>query len=318
MAVNSYIFNSNQLTMKKYLIIISIGFLIVFAGDLLIGKTLKYFYFKTSSGLLQRTTYSIEKTEADILIFGTSRANHHYDVKLIEEQTGLSAYNTGRDGNFIFYQTAILKSILKRYTPNQIILDFTGTFEFRQEDYDRLSSLLPYYDSHPEIHDIVELKSTFEQYKLKSQIYPYNSLLTTIAIGNLEYNKNRGKNKGAYKGFVPLGSIWENNLDSVEIKKHYEIDYNKQIVFEEFIKLSCDKEIPLVVVYSPVYYQYEKDYSIDICKGICEKYNVNFIDYSKDSDFLKNRNLFQDKSHLNSNGAKLLTTKVLKSIKNEG
>ena len=75
MAVNSYIFNSNHYTMKKYLIIISIGFLIVFAGDFLIGKTLKYFYFKASSGLFQRTTYSIEKTEADILIFGSSRAN---------------------------------------------------------------------------------------------------------------------------------------------------------------------------------------------------------------------------------------------------
>lgn len=301
--------------MKKYLIIISIGFLIVFVGDLLIGKTLKYFYFNSSSGLLQRTTYSIEKTEEDILIFGTSRANHHYDITLIEKQTGLSAYNTGRDGNFIFYQTAILKSILKRYTPKQIILDFTGTFEYRQEDYDRLFSLLPYYDSHPEIHDIIELKSAFEQYKLTSQIYPYNSLLTTIAIGNLEFNKNRSKNRGAYKGFVPLMGIWRNNIDSVATKKHYKIDENKQKVFEEFIKLSCNKQIPLVVVYSPVYYQYKQNYSIEICKKICKKYNVDFIDYSKASDFLNNRNLFQDKSHLNRDGAALLTIKVLNAIK---
>lgn len=304
--------------MKKYLIIISIGFLIVFAGDFLIGKTLKYFYFKCSSGLFQRTTYSIEKTEADILIFGTSRANHHYDVKLIEEQTGKSVYNTGRDGNFIFYQTTILKSILKRHTPNQIILDFTGTFEFRQEDYDRLSSLLPYYDSHPEIHDIVELKSPFEKYKLKSKIYPYNSMLTTIAIGNLEYNKNRSNNKGSYNGFVPLKGVWENDIDSLETIEHYEIDKNKHKVFEEFIKITCDIKIPLVVIYSPVYYLYETNYSIDVCKRICEKYGVSFIDYSKDIDFINNKSLFQDKSHLNSNGAKLLTEKVLKAIKNEG
>lgn len=304
--------------MKKYLITISIGFLLVLSGDLFLGKALEYFYFMSSSGLFQRTTYSIEKTEADILIFGTSRANHHYDVEFIEEHTGQSAYNTGRDGNYIFYQTSILKCILERYTPSQIILDFTGTFEYKQEDYDRISSLLPYYDSHSELRDIVELKSPFEKYKLKSKIYPYNSMLTTIAIGNLDYNKNRANNKGSYKGFVPLKGTWENNIDTVNTLKHYEIDENKQKVFEEFIKLVCDKEIPLVVIYSPVYYLYENNYSIDICKGICEKYRVNFIDYSKDIDFLNNRNLFQDKYHLNSNGAKLLTKKVLKAIKNEG
>ena len=249
---------------------------------------------------------------------------YHYDVKLIEEQTGLSAYNTGRFGTSIFHQTAILKSILTRYTPNQIILDFPGKFGFFQGNYDKLSSLLPYYDSHPEIHDIVELKSIFEQYKLKSQIYPYNSMLKEIVKGNLEYNKNKNNNKDVYKGFIPLVDIWENNLDSIETNghnfkalKHYEIDKNKQKVFEEFIKLSCDKEIRLVVIYSPVYFLYEKNYSIDICKRICEKYNVDFIDYSKDSDFLNNRNLFRDKFHLNSNGAKLLTVKVLNAIKNE-
>ncbi len=290
----------------------------MFISDFLVGKTLKYFYFQTSSGLLQRTTFSIEKTEADILVFGTSRANHHYDAKLIEEETGLSTYNTGRDGNFIFYQTAVLKSILNRYTPDQIILDFTGSFEFIQEDYDRLSSLLPYYDSHPEIHDIIVLKSRFEKYKLASEIYPYNSMLTNIAIGNLELNKNRSVNKGSYNGFIPLEGIWENEIDSIQTESHYEIDKNKQEVFEAFIQIILDKEIPLVVVYSPVYYLYRNDYSVDICKEICEKYGIKFIDYSKDSDFLNEKNLFQDRHHLNSKGAKLLTKKVLEAIKSQG
>ena len=133
--------------------------MLIIGVDFIIGNLLRKLYFSQISGLLHRTTYSIDKTEADILIFGSSRANHHYDSKLFEESTGQYTYNTGRDGNFIFYQTALLKSILKRYKPKQIILDFEGTFAFNQNDYDRIAALLPYYKSHKEIRDIVLLKS---------------------------------------------------------------------------------------------------------------------------------------------------------------
>ena len=140
MVVNLSIFNFD-LSMRKFILSLLFGLFLVIIGDYAVGSALEYFYFKTSSGLLQRTTFALEETEADILIFGSSRANHHYDTKIIEDASGLSAYNTGRDGNYIFFQNALLKSILKRYNPKQIILDFSGTFEHGREDYDRLSSL---------------------------------------------------------------------------------------------------------------------------------------------------------------------------------
>lgn len=302
--------------MKKFALLILGGLVLLIIGDFIIGSTLKYFYFKTTSGLLQRTTYSIQETEAEILIFGSSRANHHYDTKIIEEYTGQSAYNTGRDGNTIFYQTALLKSILNRYTPKQIILDFTGTFAYLQEDYDRLSSLLPYYSAHEELRDIILLKSPFEEYKLKSKIYPYNSLLTTIVVGNLNYNQTRKGNTDAYNGYVPSYGIWKKEIVAKETPGKYEIEKNKLDVFQEFLELSQQKNIPLLVVYSPVYYLYDKNYSVEVCKDICKKYNVAFVDFSKDTEFLKNKELFNDKYHLNHNGAKLLTEKVLKVLKN--
>jgi hypothetical protein len=300
--------------MKRYILSLLVGLVLVLLGDYLIGSTLKYFYFKSTSGNIYRTTYSIEKTEADILIFGSSRANHHYDSKLIEKMTGLSTYNTGRDGNSIFYHTAILKSILIRHTPKQIILDFDSTFKYNQEDYDKISSLLPYYSSHKELRGIIELKSSFEKYKLASKIYPYNSLLSTIAIGNLGINNTRIGNKSEYNGFVPVDRIWKNKIDSLETSIEYEIDNNKLDLLEEFIKLTKEKEIPLIIVYSPVYYLYDKNYTIDICSDICRKNDVTFVDFSKDSEFLRKRELFGDISHLNNDGAKLLTMKLLKMI----
>ncbi|WP_315814274.1 hypothetical protein [Paraflavitalea speifideaquila] len=149
---------------QRLLYKLSIFVLIIVAGDFLLGQALRYWYFKQQSGLLYRTTYAMDMTNSKALIFGSSRANHHYHPRVIEEGLGLSTYNTGRDGNFILYNTAVLKSTLKRYTPSVIILDL-DIFSFNQspENYDRLSALLPYYKAHEEIRDIVELRSPFEK-----------------------------------------------------------------------------------------------------------------------------------------------------------
>ena len=291
-----------------------LGLFFVIVGDCITGSGLKHFYFKTSSGLLQRTTYALEETKEDILIFGSSRANHHYDTKIIEKKSGMSAYNTGRDGNFIFFQTALLKSILKRYKPKQIILDFSGTFKYSREDYDRLSSLLPYYNTHEELRNIIHLKSPYEKFKLKSKIYPYNSLLTTIIIGNLKFNHSRFANKGEYNGFVPANGIWEKEIAAKETPRKYKIDKNKLNAFEEFLELVKKRNIPTVVVYSPVYYFYESNYTIEMVEEICKKYNITFVDYSKDVQFLKNKELFSNPTHLNNKGAKLLTQEVLQYL----
>ena len=47
------------------------------AIDMAIGSVLRHFYFRQSSGLEYRTTYSMEKTTADLIVLGSLRANHH-------------------------------------------------------------------------------------------------------------------------------------------------------------------------------------------------------------------------------------------------
>jgi hypothetical protein len=303
--------------MKKYLKTMIIGLIFIIIADFIIGKSLEHFYFNTTSGVLCKTTYSIDSTKSDILIFGTSRANHHYNVKILEDSTGLTAYNTGRDGSFIFYHTAILKSILKRYTPKQIILDFNGTFEYMQDEYDQISALLPYMRTHKELKSIIALKSPWEKLKLISNIYPYNSQIITIIMGNLEINKNRSKNKYTYNGYVPLYGTWEYEFDSAqEAKKKYTIDEKKYKVFTEFINLCNQNNIPLIVVFSPVFYNNDNNYSLEICDELCKNNNIPFIDFSNDRDFI-NKELFYDPFHLNNEGATLLTQKVLRLIRNE-
>ena len=281
--------------------------------DFIIGSLLNLFYFKQKSGTLYRTTYSLEKTTADFIIFGSSTANHNYYPQLFQKRFNMSCYNTGRDGISGFYQYAVLKAILKRYSPKIVIYDFEY-HEFRNEknDYDRLSALLPYYKKHPEIRSVVDLKSPYEKLKLTSKIYPFNSMLFTIAIGNAELNKKR---RGDISGYVPLTNVWHEPMRDGNTFKNYDIDSNKVSIYRSFIKDCINAKIKLYIVCSPLFIK--PDYvnsSAVLGKKIADENNIEFFDFSKDSTFLNNHEFFADISHLNYNGALVFSNKIIDSI----
>jgi hypothetical protein len=286
----------------------------VFLFDFAIGRTLRYFYFNEISGLHYRTTYSLEQSNAALLIFGASRANHHYIPEIFEDSLRVSFYNTGRDGINIFYQLAVLKSILCRYTPKIIILDYSDAFSMDQESYDRLSSLLPYYKTHKEIRNIVALKSPFENIKQLSEIYPFNSQILTIGIGNLEINKTR---KSDNKGYVPLYNEWKDKIVVIDNIKSYQKNLNKVSALHEFLRDGKKSGAKVFLIYSPIFQKFNRNPDVEICREIGSQEKIPFWDFSHDTTFLKNSSLFQDISHLNYKGATIFSKMVVTRIKQE-
>ena len=309
-----FIFSFSIMLIKKIILNLIIVTVVVLVLDFTIGRTLRHFYFKETSGFHFRTTYSMEKTEADILVFGSSRANHHYIPEIFEDSLKMTFYNTGRDGNGIFFQTAVLRSALKRYTPKLIIIDYYGEFAKNEEAYDGLQSLLPYYRTHEEIRKFITLKSSFERIKLISEIYPFNSQILSIAIGNLEVNKKRYDDN---KGYVPLYTVWQSKIDTISNYQVYPVDSGKIIALREFLNLAKKSEIRVLVIYSPIFQKFEKKQEIEICRDICSIENVPFWDYSKDTLFLNHSNIFRDVQHLNNNGAKFFSNLIVNRIKND-
>jgi hypothetical protein len=299
----------------KLLILISI----IYAIDFIIGNSLRYFYFKQKRGAQYLTTYSIEKAKADILIFGSSRANHHYNPAIFEKELNMSCYNNGKDGQFIFYHCGILKSSLKRYTPKAIILDFFfGEFSSNQASYDRLSALLPYYRDHYELHTVIELKSPFEKLKLLSNIYPFNSSMLSIAGGNELFSK---KVKTDINGFLPIPStkIWEKKIQIENDPPKYEIDTTKIRIYESFIQNCLKSKIKLYIICSPRFIKLiNSDYSIILAQEIAKKYKVPFFDFSQDTTYMNDSTLFADEGHLNNKGADLFSKTIVNILKSNG
>jgi hypothetical protein len=300
--------------LKKIILNIALVVVTVFVLDFVIGKLLHHYYFTEFSGSHQRTTYSMEQTKADILIFGSSRANHHYVPKIFEDSLKLTCYNTGRDANGIFFQAALINSVLKRYTPKVIILDFSGGFAKSSDSYDNISSLLPYYDNHTEIRDIIKLKSDFENVKLVSKIYPFNSQVLAIVMGNMEMNRYRYPDE---KGYVALYNKIPNQADIADEPEIVELkpDSNKINAMRSFVQQAKASGAQIYVIYSPYYQDHSKDPDIAMCDELCKKENVTFLNFSMDPQFVKNKDLFYDEVHLNDSGAKVLSIKLTEKIK---
>lgn len=293
---------------------IVIFLLILFLLDFAIGSLLRYFYFKQDSGLLYRTSYSLDSTRAEFVIFGSSTANHHYDSQIFEKRLHTSVYNSGRDGNTIFFNYAIFQSILKRYRPKIAILDLNvGEFKLRQVSYDRLSSLLPYYKNHPELRPIIQLKSPYEKYKLLSRIYPFNSMIFTIGIGNTAYNKTRNQINDD-KGYVPLNRVWNKEISFDTSSTDYRLDSNKINIFKSFVMECIGNKIKLYIIISPRFIEYNNDPSIEAVRNIANEFNQPFYDFSKDTLFWKHREYFADKDHLNNKGADVFSNEVIDKI----
>ncbi len=285
-----------------------------FVIDFIAGSLLKNYYYSQDSGTLYHTTYAIEKSSEDVLIFGTSKANHSYNPELFQNRLGYSAYNVGRDGGSIFFDYALLKSVLKRYSPKIIILDVSWEFETKQDAYDRLSMLLPYYKAHPEIRPIVAYKSKYEKFKLLSSVYPYNSMIFSILAGNAEFNKLRNKD---LKGFVPLSKVLNEKIITHDIPD-YKIDSNRVNFFNSFIQDCRQANVKLYVVVSPDFMKLTKvEKSNHLAREIATKNGVDFFDYSCDTLFLNNAKYFTDPTHLNENGATIFTNLLIDKLEKD-
>ena len=288
---------------------------LVLAGllDLVCGKVLQFLYYKQKSGYDYRASYSIDSTNAPGLIFGSSRANHHYVTHILADSFNTAFYNVGRDGQSILYDYAILKAIVKRYTPRLILLDCQDEELFYFTDsYERLSSLLPYAKTHPEINQTVQMRSGFEKLKMISQVYPYNSLFFSILGGISGGAKGRVEEEN---GYLPLDRPFHSlNVDQNKFLSTKEPDSNKIKTFDSFIDLCRQKGIELYVVMSP----YFDPVNVKFIKTIDEQIRyeaVPHFDYSRFPGLVGHIEYFSDDKHLNRKGSEIFTRDLINNIR---
>lgn len=102
MLVSLFIFNS-KMQYKKITIRIVVFIFAVYSLDITIGNVLEFLFFKQKTGPNYQIIESITTNRADLVILGNSRAQHHYNPRIISKKTGFSSVNAGLNGGYGIY-----------------------------------------------------------------------------------------------------------------------------------------------------------------------------------------------------------------------
>ena len=295
--------------MKKYIINILIFFAIVAIIDITVGYAGDYLVSHLKSGDVKRTNDLAMIDIHDVLILGSSRARHHYDTPFLSDTTGLDVYNAGYDGNGVILAYGLLEMILERYQPKLIIYDVEPSFDINvyAEDNNNkryISRLKPYY-RHKAIGNIIDDVSTEEWYKVHSGMMRYNMSIITMLTEGLRNSKED------FKGYNPMHGIYDREPEQSEGKG--ELDLLKLEYVEKLISLTNSQQIPLIVVASPKYGIHSSTILQPII-DICKRNDVIFIDYYADSEFMRHKEWFVEPMHLNAEGARVFSKRILRFI----
>ncbi len=297
---------------------------ILVAADRLLGVVLERMFYMQHHGDDAVTRYTLDSANQDLLIFGSSRASHHYHTRMLESELGLSVYNCGRDEMGISYTTVVLPLVYRRHTPRFIIVEVLPVelaHHGRDLSDQHISTvLLPFANRYPSLWEGVAYAGKDEVYKSAvSKVYPYNS-----KIGAFIQNTYTTLGHKTDRGYEPLYNV----IDSARYTKSYWNNFSKSVGvdpelarrFTAVLDTAAAHGTQVFVMSSPFYFPQDlsRNESFRALREISAAHGAIFMDWSFDPRFVRHPRLFNDDLHLNDSGARLYTRIIADTLKSLG
>ena len=298
--------------MKKaiYITLITLG--IIVGCDLLIGAISKKLVMAApDAGLNQtNTAQALFNKKADVLVLGSSRANHHYVSSMFKDSLGLSCYNAGRDGHDILYAYMIFQSFLERNMPKMVVIDIASSM-MDGSWIEHNKDMTCFYGASQAVTEVLDkdVLKGFDKVKMLSNLYRYNNTLEWIATAYLS-------NWGEGDGYFPM-PITNNSMKKKVAKDYFFQPHPVCLSYLDQIIETCkQKNIQLILCESP-----SLNYSLHGTNDWMMKYahdkGVKALDFTGDTTYVDHSDLFYDATHLNDRGAQLFTSNFIKTLKTE-
>lgn len=257
--------------------------------------------------------FTMWKAESDVMIFGSSEARYGLIPSLMKNKLGLSVLNCSHPNQAFYYQYCMINSVLERKKPKVIIWSIYTCYLNTQteKDKNRLSVLNPFYDTNNYCKRIINKKSKYENLKMMSNLYRFNSCTFDFLyniFSNTETDNGYWAHKNSGYKYPTLYSSSEDcGMDSEIVE-----------LFVEVIKKCKTSNVELILIIAPRFIKIN-DNNKNSHKNlieICANYDVPLINEFYNSPiFLSDSTLFKDNIHLNDKGARLFTTLLCDQIK---
>jgi hypothetical protein len=263
------------------------------------------------------------RVNAEIVISGSSRALDHYDSRVIQKATGLKTFNIGRNASQTDMQLALLRAYLKHNARPRLVIQNLDSFTFEStHQIVNPGQYIPYLGE-PEIYNALQkIDPTVWKWKyipLYGYVVEDMRLTWMMGIGGiLGLYPKEDLAQGYYAAYKPWTGDFERfraaNPDGVR----FPVEAQGIRDLEDLVGLCRENGIPIVLVYSPVYYEMqalEKNRSDVFARFLVlsEHFHAPLWDYSG-SLVCRQREWFYNSQHLNYEGASAFTADLAKRL----
>lgn len=295
--------------MKKKIINIILFLVAVTAVDQVGGRAFDYLRdcLYASHPMADKTYYTANDVDADIVIMGASNATGSYIPQQIADSTGMTCFNAAISGRFADYQCCLLRLMLRHHKPKYLLWEigeFAFSDYFTDMDYNGAVDIYPYYDEDGYVRSYIDGKDRWQGLRMASRLYRHNSKL-------LDYlTLMHSQDSDSLLGYEPLPATgyeypeYKEETGSVE---DYEASFSqaRYDTIKNTIDYLHQQGVKVIITSSP---RYVKDAIKDglMYQKMCtlaDECGCPYIEVLDNERFTRDNTLFHDAGHLNSRGA---------------
>lgn len=264
------------------------------------------------------------KINADIVISGSSRALAHYDARIIEERTGLTAFNIGLNGSQTDMQLARLKTYLRHNKKPSLLIHNLDVFSFQTTHggvYDP-GQYVPYLEEPPIYTALAKIDPDVWKARLL-HLYGYaaEDLRFSWILGVMGFF-GWNPSEDHFLGFKPRYSAWTEDFERFKAMNpdgvRFEIEADGVKEMEELLRLCKEQGIKVILVYSPEYRELQalttnRTKVFARFDELSDRFGAPVWDYSG-SPISTRRENFANSEHLNADGAMTFSTDLAENL----
>lgn len=304
--------------MKKSINIFLVFCLTFFVTDWIVSKGIETIEKKVYTGqsVGKVNQFMSVKDSVDLIVFGSSRASHHVDVKTLNK----NSYNMGVDGTRIGYCATLVSSLKKKEQVVMVHIDPITLFGNNYEGEDVLG-LLHLSSRNKDIKNVIEdiypseifLSKIFKCYKYNGKLF---GILKNFFKPNYEYRN--------YYGFDPLfptneqKEIFRKIISKTELSTYMNnsVSNNPSITTDDFIskiKQKCNENKSKLIFFTSPTMKRNSDELISKTRAYFISKEIDYYDYS-DFSKVEEYDNWRDLTHLSDEGAKIFSNELSKII----
>ena len=133
-----------------------------------------------------------KRSDAEFVVLGSSRANHHIDPQILGERLGVEVHNAGLDGQSVVFARAVQELMWASGIRPKAFIMQVEAFDVINYEPSRAMVTTRYLDSMPVTRRRLESEGYNVRAKLTSRAFRFNSLVLQLVLNRLRGERDMG------------------------------------------------------------------------------------------------------------------------------